>query len=114
MFVEVFAVFALFYLAHWQAYLSGTLHFGTIDVTEAQYGVISVHLVTALVGPGIWTKKIFGSIEPWVFIIGMTLFTGFLVIKDFVSTIRRGGVGKNGSTVAGFVFFSIPLCKHYE
>lgn len=41
MFVEVFAVFALFYLAHWQAYLSGTLHFGTIDVTEAQYGVVS-------------------------------------------------------------------------
>lgn len=60
-----------------------------------------VHFVTFLVGPEIWTKKLFGSVEPWVFIIGMTMFTGFLVIKDFLSTIQRGGIGKNGSTVAG-------------
>jgi hypothetical protein len=117
MFVEVFCVFALFYCAHWQAYVSGTLHFGKIDVTEAQYGVIAVHLVTFLVGPEVWSKKIFGQIEPWVFIIAMTVLTGFLVINDFVSTIQRGGSGKNGSTVAGtsilspilpFLFIIVP------
>ena len=117
MFVEVFCVFALFYCAHWQAYVSGTLHFGKIDVTEAQYAVITIHVVTFLVGPEVWSKKIFGEIEPWVFIIVLTVLTGFLVINDFVSTIQRGGSGKNGSTVAGtsilspiipFLFIIIP------
>jgi hypothetical protein len=117
MFVEVFCVFALFYCAHWQAYVSGTLHFGKIDVTEAQYGVITVHLVTFFVGPDVWQMKMFGKIEPWFFIIGLTVLTGCLVINDFVSTIQRGGSGKNGSTVAGtsilsplipFLFIIVP------
>lgn len=117
MFVEVFCVFALFYCAHWQAYVSGTLHFGKIDVTEAQYGVIAIHVVTFFVGPEVWSKKMFGKIEPWVFIIGLTIVTGFLVVNDFMSTIQRGGSGKNGSTVAGtsvispvlpFLFIIVP------
>jgi hypothetical protein len=117
MFVEVFCVFALFYCAHWQAYVSGTLHFGKIDVTEAQYAVIAVHLVTFFVGPEIWSKKILGKVEPWVLIIFLTVLTGFLVINDFVRTIQRGGSGKNGSTVAGtsilspilpFLFIIVP------
>jgi phosphatidylglycerophosphate synthase len=101
MFVEVFVVFALFYCSHWQAYISGTLHFGMIDVTEAHYSVISVHILTFLFGPKIWSIKVFGKFELWYFIIGMTILTGFLVLNDFVTTIRRGGSGKNGSTVAG-------------
>lgn len=117
MFVEVFCVFALFYCAHWQAYVSGTLHFGKIDVTEAQYAVMAIHVVTFFVGPEVWSKKIFGEIEPWVFIIGLTILTGFLVVNDFIATIQRGGSGKNGSTVAGtsilspilpFLFIIVP------
>lgn len=117
MFIEVFCVFALFYCAHWQAYVSGTLHFGKIDVTEAQYAVMAIHLVTFFVGPEVWSKKILGRFEPWVFIIGLTVLTGFLVVNDFVSTIQRGGSGKNGSTVAGtsilspvlpFLFIIVP------
>lgn len=117
MFVEVFCVFALFYCAHWQAYVSGTLHFGKIDVTEAQYAVIAVHVVTFFVGPEVWSKKIFGQVEPWILIIGLTVLTGFLVVNDFISTIQRGGSGKNGSTVAGtsvlspiipFLFIIVP------
>lgn len=117
MFVEVFCVFALFYCAHWQAYVSGTLHFGKIDVTEAQYAVIAVHLVSFFVGPEVWSAKVFGRVEPWVFIIVLTVLTGFLVVNDFVSTIQRGGSGKNGSTVAGtsilspilpFLFIIVP------
>jgi len=117
MFIEIFCVFALFYCAHWQAYLSGTLHFGKIDVTEAHYGVMTVHLVSFLFGPQVWKQKILGQIEPWVFIIGLTVLTGCLVVNDFIQTIRRGGSGKNGSTVAGtsilsplipFLFIIVP------
>ncbi|XP_070492641.1 choline/ethanolaminephosphotransferase 1-like [Chironomus tepperi] len=117
MFIEVFAVFALFYCSHWQAYISGTLHFGKIDVTEAHYSVISVHIMTFIFGPKIWSIKIFGQIELWYLIIAMTVLTGSLVISDFLATIRRGGSGKNGSTVAGtsiiapilpFLFVIVP------
>ncbi|CAG9800520.1 unnamed protein product [Chironomus riparius] len=117
MFIEVFAVFALFYCSHWQAYISGTLHFGKIDVTEAHYSVIAVHIMTFFFGPKIWSIKIFGQIELWYLIIAMTVLTGSLVISDFVATIRRGGSGKNGSTVAGtsiiapilpFLFVIVP------
>lgn len=117
MFIEVFAVFALFYCSHWQAYISGTLHFGKIDVTEAHYSVMSVHIMTFVFGPKIWSIKIFGQIELWYLIIGMTVLTGSLVISDFLATIRRGGSGKNGSTVAGtsiiapilpFLFVIVP------
>ncbi|KAG5677432.1 hypothetical protein PVAND_007190 [Polypedilum vanderplanki] len=101
MFVEVFVVFALFYCSHWQAYISGTLHFGKIDVTEAHYSVIFVHIMTFFYGPKIWSTKIFGVLELWYLIIGMTILTGSLVVSDFITTIRRGGSGKNGSTVAG-------------
>lgn len=76
-----------------------------------------VHLVTYFVGPEVWSQKILGKFEPWVLIIGLTVLTGFLVVNDFISTIQRGGSGKNGSTVAGtsilspilpFLFIIIP------
>lgn len=38
----------------------------------------------------------------------MTVLTGALVVNDFISTIQRGGSGKNGSTVAGTSILS-PL-----
>lgn len=101
MFGEVFSCFALFYCSHWQAYVSGTLHFGMIDVTEAHYSVILVHVLTYAFGPSIWSTTVFGKFELWYTIIGMTVVTGFLVVKDFVNTMKRGGSGKNGSTVAG-------------
>lgn len=101
MFFEVFVAFALFYCAHWQTFVSGTLHFGQIDVTEAQCAIIVSHIVTAAFGPQIWSFKIAFNFEPRFVIVIMTLIIGFLVLYDFVTTIRKGGCGKNGSTVAG-------------
>lgn len=37
----------LFYCAHWQTYVSGTLTFGTIDVTEGQIVVMAVMLLSS-------------------------------------------------------------------
>lgn len=47
----------LFYCAHWQTYVSGTLRFGKIDVTEAQYTIIAIQLTSAIFGPSIWSTK---------------------------------------------------------
>lgn len=48
----------LFYCAHWQTYVSGTLRFGKVDVTEAQCTIIGIHLISAVFGPNIWMAKV--------------------------------------------------------
>lgn len=48
----------LFYCAHWQTYVSGTLRFGKIDVTEAQCTIMGIHIVSAIFGPEIWMAKV--------------------------------------------------------
>lgn len=48
----------LFYCAHWQAYVTGTLKMGRIDVTEAQYSIIAIHLVSATLGPSFWATQV--------------------------------------------------------
>ncbi|XP_050300423.1 choline/ethanolaminephosphotransferase 1 isoform X7 [Anthonomus grandis grandis] len=80
MFFQCFCAMTLFYCAHWQTYVSGTLRFGKVDVTEAQITIMTILLVSAIFGPSIWS-------------------------------IKEGGKGKNGSTIAGTSVLSpvIPI-----
>ena len=55
---QCFCAMTLFYCAHWQTYVSGTLRFGKVDVTEAQYSIISIQLISAIFGPGVWSTKV--------------------------------------------------------
>lgn len=48
----------LFYCAHWQTYVSGTLRFGKVDVTEAQITIMIIQLVSAIFGSSVWTTKV--------------------------------------------------------
>lgn len=45
--VQCLCASTLFYCAHWQTYVSGTLTFGTIDVTEGQIVVMLVMLTSS-------------------------------------------------------------------
>ncbi|CAI5455643.1 unnamed protein product [Caenorhabditis angaria] len=91
----------MFYCAHWSTYCTGQLRFSKFDVTEAQMSVISVLLFTALFGNYVWETSIgFGySLKHAV------IFTSVLVsiyqIGGYMIVIFSGGVGKNGSTIAG-------------
>lgn len=112
MFFQCFAAITLFYCAHWQTYVSGTLRFGKFDVTEAQYSVILVHLVSAIFGPSIWTTKIpFLHVEMRLLPVALALSVSLLMCYTYFVIILSGGVGKNGSTVAGTSVLSpfIPL-----
>ncbi|XP_017051210.1 cholinephosphotransferase 1 isoform X1 [Drosophila ficusphila] len=112
LFFQCFCAIALFYCAHWQTYVSGTMRFGRIDVTEAQFSIIAIHLVSAALGPEIWLTKIgIGSIELWYGPAMTTIVCGLLSLTYVFSVIKAGGVGKNGSTVAGTSVLSpsIPL-----
>ncbi|XP_045492733.1 cholinephosphotransferase 1 isoform X1 [Colias croceus] len=102
MFFQCFCAMTLFYCAHWQAYVTGTLKMGRIDVTEAQYAIILIHLISATLGPEAWAYQL-PTINISVNLLSnyaVVLMTVFLVF-GYVKVIMRGGVGKNGSTVAG-------------
>ncbi|KAI8037573.1 hypothetical protein M5D96_009726 [Drosophila gunungcola] len=101
LFFQCFCAIALFYCAHWQTYVSGTMRFGRIDVTEAQFSIIAIHLVSAVLGPEIWLTKIgIGSLELWYGPAMTTIVCGLISLTYVFSVIKAGGVGKNGSTVA--------------
>ncbi|XP_035738172.1 cholinephosphotransferase 1-like isoform X2 [Vespa mandarinia] len=103
MFFQCFCAMTLFYCAHWQTYVSGSLRFGKVDVTEAQFTIIGIHLISAIFGPKIWMMEI-----PYIdgfllkYLIGvMTVVCALANLYSIFSVIFTGGVGKNGSTVAG-------------
>uniref|UniRef100_T1PFL7 diacylglycerol cholinephosphotransferase n=1 Tax=Musca domestica TaxID=7370 RepID=T1PFL7_MUSDO len=111
LFFQCFCAIGLFYCAHWQTYVSGTLRFGKIDVTEAQFTIIGIHMISFFFGPEIWMTKIFGNLELWSTLCLMTLVCGLWSLRYIFTVILAGGVGKNGSTVAGTSVLSpsIPL-----
>lgn len=100
MFLHFATAVSLFYIAHWQTYITGALVFGKFDVTEAQYTIMGIHFLTAIFGPSFWSRSILG-IELWTWLSVMTTCTALWVMVNFASVFRKGGVGKNGSTVAG-------------
>ncbi|KAH8405572.1 hypothetical protein KR215_002921 [Drosophila sulfurigaster] len=130
LFFQCFCAIALFYCAHWQTYVSGTMRFGRIDVTEAQFSIIAIHLVSAALGPEIWlTKRLhftiwlalailsFGLVQQlmqlllshhipivgvsWNYAILVIITFGYtLNIINFLKMFIEGGSGKNGSSVA--------------
>ncbi|XP_017753857.1 PREDICTED: cholinephosphotransferase 1 isoform X1 [Eufriesea mexicana] len=102
MFFQCFCAMTLFYCAHWQTYVSGSLRFGKIDVTEAQFSIIMIHLISAVFGPKIWMMEI-PYIDGFMFkyLIGVvTIICALANLYCIFSVIFTGGVGKNGSTVA--------------
>ncbi|KAK4011968.1 hypothetical protein OUZ56_021071 [Daphnia magna] len=113
MFFQCFTGFALFYCAHWQTYVSGTLRFGKIDVTEAQYGIIGLHLLTFIFGSNMWQQNLplvgFG----WNIVVVLSVFLAqsYTFFTEYLGCILSGGTGKNGSTIAETSVLSpaIPL-----
>ncbi len=56
--LQCFTASVLFYCAQWQAYVTGTMRFGRIDVTEAQVCVMSVMAANAFFGPTLWDREV--------------------------------------------------------
>lgn len=112
----------LFYCAHWSTYCTGQLKFSKFDVTEAQTTVIAVLIITAAFGADVWTIGITGYQLRHLLLIGTLIATVFQICS-YLSVIFTGGVGRNGSTVAGTsVLFPvcpllasiIPFCMIYS
>ncbi|XP_060800877.1 cholinephosphotransferase 1 isoform X6 [Amyelois transitella] len=100
MFFQCICAMTLFYCAHWQAYVTGTLKMGRIDVTEAQYSIIAIHLISAILGPSFWSTQVVGALEARYSLAAAAVGGAFLTVGALAAAIVAGGVGKNGSTVA--------------
>jgi phosphatidylglycerophosphate synthase len=101
----------LFYSAHWQTYCSGTMKFYKFDVTEAQILVMLLCATTSAFSPKIWSYKPFGFWEIKVWIMVWFLLMAANQLYCYFHVVFTGGVGKNGSTVAGtsVLFPGVPL-----
>ena len=120
----------LFYCAHWQTYVSGTLQFGYIDVTEGQLVVVAVMFLSSIESffqIDIWTSSVSSRPAPDLKLEGRivvnlcfllfqlyffslnqlcTVLGGVCGLYSMFKTdgtidkIFTGGAGKNGATVA--------------
>ncbi|KAK6754452.1 hypothetical protein RB195_013450 [Necator americanus] len=106
-FIVIVAV-SLFYCAHWSTYCTGQLSFSKFDVTEAQITIIVLLLITSVFGPNIWTVGVL-DYELRHVLLFLTLIGASYQGSSYFDVIFTGGVGRNGSTVAGTsVLF--PVC----
>ncbi|KAK3101546.1 hypothetical protein FSP39_004372 [Pinctada imbricata] len=102
MMFEVFSGMFLFYQAHWQAYVTGTLRFSQFDVTESQLLIISIFLINFLIGPSFWSYQIpVFNISLRIFMVLFSLGPAALQVFNNMTIILEGGKGKNKSTIAG-------------
>ncbi|XP_072211997.1 cholinephosphotransferase 1 isoform X1 [Excalfactoria chinensis] len=92
----------MFYSAHWQTYVSGILRFGKVDVTEVQIAITLLLLVSAFCGTAVWDYKVhlIGLELKFFAVVGILCGTAVSCFNYF-RVIFGGGVGKNGSTIAG-------------
>ncbi|VDM41340.1 unnamed protein product [Toxocara canis] len=113
---------ALFYCAHWSTYCTGRLMFSKFDVTEAQVTVISVLVATGIFGTDFWSFQMFG-VSMRLFVVGCSVLMTFWQMASYLVVVFSGGIGKNGSTVAGtsvlFPLFPllaviVPFCMIYS
>ncbi|XP_043821883.1 cholinephosphotransferase 1 isoform X2 [Dromiciops gliroides] len=114
----------MFYCAHWQTYVSGVLRFGKVDVTEVQVAIVIVFLLTSLGGASMWDYPIpVIEIKLKIFPLLGIVAGAFFSCSNYFHTILNGGVGKNGSTIAGtsvlspgihiglIILLAIMICK---
>uniref|UniRef100_A0A452UZB7 Cholinephosphotransferase 1 n=1 Tax=Ursus maritimus TaxID=29073 RepID=A0A452UZB7_URSMA len=92
----------MFYCAHWQTYVSGVLRFGKVDVTEIQLALVTVFVLSTFGGAAMWDStipilEIKLKIFPVLGVVGGAIFS----CSNYFHVILHGGVGKNGSTIAG-------------
>lgn len=58
MFYQAITASTLFYTAHWQTYVTATLRFNKFDVTEVQFTVMLIHIISAIWGPSFWSYRV--------------------------------------------------------
>ncbi|ODM87815.1 Phosphatidylserine synthase 2 [Orchesella cincta] len=104
LFLQCFSAILLYYCAHWQTYVSGTLKFGVIDVTEAQIGIVILHMVSGYFGSSFWSQSLLSDWNvPRCYLVSAVAMVAALpaLVGNFHTILYKQGAGKNGSSIAG-------------
>lgn len=93
----------LYYLTHWQTYCTGIFNTQIFDVNEVRALVVGIHVVTFVTGSQVWEVAFLNptwplKLLPVTFCLLICLFYTF---RHLSSIMVEGGVGRNGSTLAG-------------
>eukprot|EP00795_Rhopilema_esculentum_P008613 gene8613-14625_t len=104
----------IFYLAHWQTYVTGILVFGRVDVTEVQILGCGAFILTAIFGVQLWSYEVTilgANLSLAQLAVIFAALNSFYYMLNSFSKILAGGVGKNKSTVSDTSVLSpaIPL-----
>ncbi|XP_061124450.1 cholinephosphotransferase 1-like [Syngnathus typhle] len=85
----------MFFCAHWQTYVSGTVRFGLVDVTEVQFAIIVMYLMSAFGGVSLWqtTLPLIG-LQLYVFPVMGIIGGGLYSCHNNFHVILNGGAGK--------------------
>lgn len=110
MFLQFFIFVTLFYIAHWQCYVTGFIEFGKLDVTEAQSATLIIFFISTITKVEFWAYTIPVIHLPLKLIpFAIVLVVAGLNIYRFTTTILKGGAGKSGTTVANTSIL-FPAC----
>ncbi|GAU88258.1 hypothetical protein RvY_00996 [Ramazzottius varieornatus] len=103
----VFAALGIFYLAHWQTFVTGSLQFGRFEVTEIQFLCIGLHLISTIFGSDVWNIGIplagitLRGVTVWIMVLGT-----IINMLTKLAVILGGGPGRNGSAVGNMSILS--------
>jgi len=101
MFFMCLSSYFTFYFSHWCSYVTGTLQFGLIDVTELQLSTIMCFFITSIAGQEFWSSKVFMFDFTLQHVVATCVFIGCIYsCFRFGKLLFKGGCGRNGSTIA--------------
>jgi len=91
-----------FYTSHWVHYVTGSLTFGLIDITEIQTSTMGLFIMTGVFGPEYWSEDfVIGGIKNRDTVVYGSCFICTYALIRMTILIFQGGAGPNKSSVAG-------------
>nr|NP_001135013.1 cholinephosphotransferase 1 [Salmo salar]ACI69878.1 Cholinephosphotransferase 1 [Salmo salar] len=87
------------FVFHWQTFVTGSMFFTLLSVTEAQLAVIVMCLIPAITTSNVFHLSLFGVPLVYLFFIPVTVNLAYAIMVMF-GRICNNGSGKNGSTIA--------------
>jgi ethanolaminephosphotransferase len=83
-FVLMMMVVVPFFAANWEESCTSVFRFGVVGVTEGQFIVMGVMLLSGIVGPELWQRRVFADLLgmehllPWLTVFHMVIGTGVI------------------------------------
>lgn len=98
-FVFLMMILIPFFAANWEESVTSVMRFGIVGVTEGQFIVMGVELMTGILGPELWSKYLFPDILgmpkvlPWLslytVVVGTCMIGGLYQLTSSIVEVRR-------------------------